>query len=176
MNHSPFEDWLLNETSVTLDQQRELEVHLRSCSYCSALAETGKMLYATKMVAPAAGFTARFQAKLAERKLVERRRRLWGSLVFTLGGLALLMWILSPYILSFAASPAAWLSSAVGWFVFLETTIVALLEAGSVIANVIPKFLPPFIWMVAISALAGVSLLWSVSIWRLAQRGAPRGV
>ena len=176
MNHSPFEDWLLNETPVTLDQQRELEIHLRSCSYCSALAETGKMLHATKMMAPAAGFTIRFQARLAERKLVERRRRLWGSLVFTLGGVALLVWILSPYVLSFAASPAAWLSSAVGWLVFLGTTIVALLEAGSVIMSVIPKFFPPFVWMVVISTLAGVSLLWSVSIWRLAQRGAPRGV
>ncbi len=176
MNHSPFEDWLLNETSVTLDQQRELELHLRSCSYCSALAETGKMLHASKVVAPAAGFTARFQTRLAEHKLLERRRRLWGTLVFTLGGVALLMWILSPYVFSFAASPAAWLSSAVGWLVFLETTFVALFEAGSVIMNVIPKFLPPFVWMVVISALAGVSLLWSVSIWRLAQRGAPRGV
>lgn len=176
MNHSPFEDWLLNETPVTLDQQRELEIHLRSCSYCSALAETGKMLHTAKVVAPAPGFTARFQAKLAERKLVERRRRLWGMLVFTVGGLALLMWILSPYVLSFAASPATWFSSTLGWVVFLETTIVALLEASSVVMNVIPKFLPPFVWMVVMSTLAGVGLLWSVSIWRLAQRGAPRGV
>jgi hypothetical protein len=176
VNHLPFEDWLLDETSVTPVQQRELEQHLRDCSYCAALAETGRMLKSVKMAAPAAGFTARFQTRLAERKIADRRRRTWGALLFTLGGLALLMWIASPYVLSFADAPAAWISVGVGWFVFLETTIVALFEAGAVIFRVIPKFLPPFVWMVLLSTLAGVSLLWSVSIWRFAQRGMPRGV
>ena len=66
MNHLPFENWLLNDMPVTLEQQRELELHVRKCSYCSALAETGRMLKSTKMVSPAAGFTARFQARLLE--------------------------------------------------------------------------------------------------------------
>jgi hypothetical protein len=176
VNHLPFEDWLLNDAPVTPLQQRELESHLRDCSYCAALAETGRMLRTVNVVAPAAGFTARFQARLAERKIVERRRRWLGAILFALGGLTLLMWITAPYAVSFMASPAIWISSVVGWVVFLETTLVALLEAGSVIINVIPKFLPPFVWMVLLSTLAGVGLLWSVSIWRFAHRGAPQGV
>jgi hypothetical protein len=64
----------------------------------------------------------------------------------------------------------------VGWLVFLGTTLFALLDAGRVILSVIPNFLPPFAWMVLFSMLAGIGLLWSVSIWRFAQRGVPQGV
>jgi hypothetical protein len=174
VNHLPFENWLLNDTPVNSQQQRELEVHLRNCSYCSALAETGRLLRTAKTAAPATGFTARFQARLAERKIADRRRRLWGSVLFTLGGLALLMWIFAPYAVTFFASPAIWISTVVGWLIYVGTTLVALVDAGFVILSVIPKFLPPFVWMVVISTLAGVGLLWSVSIWRLVR--VPRGV
>ena len=174
MNHLPFEDWLLNDTPVTREQQRELDLHLRNCEYCSALLETGKLLKTTQMAAPAAGFTTRFQIRLAERKVAERKRKLWGALLFALGGLALLMWIVGPYLMSFFASPATWISAIVGWLVYLGTTLFALFDAGLVILSVVPNFLPPFVWMILFSAFAGVGLLWSVSIWRFVR--APRGV
>jgi hypothetical protein len=174
VNHLPFENWLLNDTPVTPEQQRELDSHLRNCAYCTALAETGRMLKTAKMVAPAMGFTARFQARLAERKIADRRRRLWGSVLFTVGGLAVLMWIATPYAVSFFASPATWISVIVGWLVFLGTTLFALLDASLVILSVIPNFLPPFAWMVLLSMLAGIGLLWSVSIWRFVR--VPQGV
>jgi hypothetical protein len=176
VNHLPFENWLLNDTPVTPEQQRELELHLHTCSYCSALAETGKMLNATKIVGPMPGFTTRFQARLLERKIADRRRKLWGSVLFTLGGLAFLLWILSPYAISFFSSPAIWISAIVGWLVFLGTTLFALADAGRVVLSVIPSFLPPFAWMVLLSMIAGLGLLWSVSIWRFTQRGMPQGV
>jgi hypothetical protein len=174
VNHLPFENWLLNDTPVTAEQQRELDLHLRDCSYCTALAETGRMLKSTKTVAPAMGFTARFQARLVERKIADRRHRLWGSVLFTLGGLALLMWIFAPYAVSFFASPATWISVIVGWLVFLGTTLFALVDASRVILSVIPNFLPPFAWMVLLSMLAGIGLLWSISIWRFVR--VPQGV
>ena len=117
MNHLPFEEWLLNETPVTPEQQRDLDLHLRTCAACSALAETGRMLSTSKMAVPMPGFTTRFQARLAERKVVERRRKLWGAFLFILGGLVLLMWAAGPYLASFMASPATWISVVVGWLV-----------------------------------------------------------
>lgn len=176
MNHLPFEEWLLNNSPVTPEQQRDLDLHLRTCAYCSALAETGKVLSATKMATPAPGFTMRFQARLAERKIAERRRKLWGAALFTLGGFGLLMWAVGPYLASFIASPATWISVVVGWLVFIGTTLFALVDAGAVILSIIPRFLSPFAWLVLLSTMAGMGLLWSVSIWRFAQRSAPQGV
>ena len=174
MNHQPFEDWLLNDMPITTEQKRELDLHVRTCPYCSGLAETGIALKSVKKVAPQAGFASRFQARLAERKLAERRRRIWGAVLFTTGGLAMLMWIASPYLASFISAPATWISVFVEWGVFILTTIRALTEAGSVFLRIIPDILSPFAWMVLFSAFAGVSLLWSVSIWRFVR--VPRGV
>lgn len=169
MNHRPFEDWLLNETPITLEQKRDLDAHLRGCRHCSAIAETNVALRSVKKVAPPAGFTMRFQARLAERKLAERRRKLWGAILFTLGGLALLTWLTFPYLVTFFASPATFISALVEWGIFLITTLQALTQAGSVLVNVVPGFLPPFAWMILISAFAGIGLLWSVSIWRFSR-------
>ena len=176
MKHQPFEDWLLNDKLISPEQKRELDSHLRTCAYCSALTETGMALKSVKMVSPREGFANRFQVRLAERKAMDRRRRFWGAIVFTAGGLALLAWLVSPYLLTFFSSPATWISILVEWGVYLITTIRALAQAGSVVVDVIPSFLSPFMWMVLLSAVAGISLLWSVSIWRFAQRGAPQGV
>lgn len=174
MNHQPFEEWLLNDMPITAEQKRELNSHLRSCVYCVALAETGRMLSSVKMVSPASGFTMRFQARLAERKAADRRRKLWGALLFAFGGSVLLIWLVSPYLTSFFASPATWISTLVGWGVFLVTTLRALAEAGSVILRVLPNIVSPFAWMVLVSTFAGISLLWSVSIWRFTR--VPQGV
>ena len=176
MNHQPFEDWLLNDKLIDPKQKLDLDAHLRVCSYCSALAETGRALHAVKVVSPSAGFTVRFQARLAARKVAERRRRLWGTVLFTFGGLVMLMWLAGPYIASFFASPATSITSLIGWGVFLITTLQAIAQAGSVILRVMPSFLSPFGLMVLASALAGIGLLWTVSIWRFARGGVPRGV
>ena len=174
MNHQPFEDWLLEEKPINPKQKLELEAHLRVCTYCSALAATGNALHSVKKAAPAVGFTVRFQERLAKQKAAERRRRFWGTIVFTLGGLALLMWLAGPYVDSFFASPAGWISAVIEWGVFVFTTLQAVAEAGSVLVHVIPGFLPAFVWMIVVSALAGIVLLWSVSIWRLTRIGVPQ--
>jgi len=176
MNHSPFEDWLLNNISVTAEQQRELDLHIRECSYCAALAETGRLLNSPRLAVPTGGFTIRFQTRLAERKLADRRKRILGTVLFVLAGFVLTLGFLQPYLASFLASPAGWISAIVSWLVFIGTTLFALFEAGVVILSVLPKFVPPFLWMVIISGMAGAGLLWSVSIWRFTRRGMPQGV
>ena len=174
MKHQPFEEWLLNETPLTHEQKRELDLHVRSCAYCSALVETGMVLRSVKMVAPADGFTARFQERLVERKLANHRRRIWGAVLFLIGGLSFLIWLAGPSLFAFLSSPQAWIASLVEWGIFLVTTFQAMAQAGEVLLHVIPGFVPPFAWMIIVSAIAGISLLWSVSIWRFTR--VPQGV
>lgn len=173
MNHRPFEDWLLTEMSLTAEQKHELDMHVRNCTYCAALAETGMALRTVKKASPQAGFTARFEARLAARKAAERRRRFLGSILFTAGGFALLIWLAFPYFLTFFSAPATWISVVIEWIVFLVTTLRALGQVGSIFLKVIPDFIPPFAWMILLSAVAGITLLWTVSIWRFVRE--PRG-
>ena len=174
MNHRPFEDWLLNDDVLNAAQKRELDSHMRECSYCSALAETGLALRAARTVTPAPGFTARFEKRLASNKLAERRRRVWGAVLFALGGLALLMILGGSTLISVVSSPANWITIGIGYLLFFVTTLQTLTEMGWVLLRVLPEFVPSFAWMVIASALAGIGLLWSVSLWRFTR--APQGV
>jgi len=173
MNHQPFETWLLEDKLISPEERRELHSHLRTCAYCAALVETGKALSSVKRISPALGFSARFQARLAAHKVADRRRRFWGAILFVAGGLAILMWVAGPYLASFLASPATWISALVEWGIYLITTLQAMAQAGSVLWHVVPGFVSPFAWMILLSAFAGISLLWSVSIWRFIR--VPRG-
>jgi hypothetical protein len=166
MNHRPFEDWLLNEQPLNNDQKRELQTHLQDCAHCAALAEVNLELRSVKMAAPAAGFTARFQTRLAAQRVRERRNRLVGVLILTLGGVGLLGWFLAPYVIQFLASPAGWIAAFVKFFLTLFEMARAIGDIGSIFLRVLPGFIPPIGWMIILSTLSGFALLWGVSLWR----------
>ncbi len=166
MNHRPFEDWLLNEQPITNEQNRELQAHLRECTHCAALAEVNLALRSTKMVAPAVGFTARFQKRLEAQRLRERRNRLVGAFLLVLGAVFVLGWFAAPYAIQFLIAPASWITDWVGFFLSLVKMLQSIGEIGSILLEVLPGFISPFGWLVLISAASGFGLLWAVSIWR----------
>ncbi|MFZ5822592.1 MAG: anti-sigma factor family protein [Chloroflexota bacterium] len=174
MNHRPFEDWLLDDQFLAPEQKRELDIHLRTCKSCTAIAEANLALRSARVVAPAPGFSARWQERLVLARQAQRRRTLIGTLVFSIGGLLLLALLAGPTIASVIGSPAEWLSALVRVGLFTYSVLMATLEAGSVLFRVLPGFVPPFVWLVMLSTLGGLGLLWSVSIWRLTR--APQGV
>ncbi len=174
MNHQPFETWLLDDMPLTPEERRELQAHLRACPACSAIAETDLALRSTRLAAPAEGFTARFGVRLLQHRREQRARQRIGGIVFTLGGIAMLLWLAGPLLVNVMRSPAEWITLAVGYFLFLVTLVQTLGEAGQVLLRVLPEFVSPFGWMVLFSTLAGLGLLWSVSIWRFTR--LPQGV
>jgi hypothetical protein len=174
MNHQPFEEWLLNDKNLTNAEKHELDLHLRTCTHCTALTATGLALRSANVVGPAAGFSMRFQQRLAAQKVAERRRKLWGMVVLILAGVGLLGWFATPVIYTFLASPVEWITVVVGYFLFAINSLQALREVVTVLARIAPDFIPPYIWMVLVSALAGLGLLWIISIWRFSR--TPQGV
>jgi hypothetical protein len=174
MNHRPFEDWLLDDQPLTTQQKRELQAHMRNCDTCTALAEANLALRSAHVVSPAPGFTARWQERLVAARRIQRRRMTIGMLVFSLGGLVLLGLLTGPILVSVIGSPAEWISALVHALLYGYTLLAAMLEAGSVLFRVLPNFIPPFVWLVLISALSGLGLLGSVSVWRLTR--IPQGV
>jgi hypothetical protein len=174
MNHRPFEDWLLDDQLLDPAQKRDLDAHLRECESCSAIAESNLALRSARLVAPAPGFTARFQERLVLARRAQRRRTLLGTLFFSLGGMLLLALLSGPTLVFMIGSPAELISAMVEALLFIYTTTLAVAEAGSIFFRVLPDFMSPFAWLVLLSTLSGLGLLWSVSIWRLTRR--PQGV
>jgi len=174
MNHRPFENWLLDNQPLTPEEKRELQIHLQECVHCTALAEVNLELRTVKMAAPEEGFTVRFQQRLKIQRLREQRNRLVGVLILAFGGLGLTAWFVAPYVLGFLGSPAEWIAAIVGFLLSLVSMAEAVGDIGSILLRVLPGFIPPFAWLVFLSALSGFGLLWAVSIWRFSR--VPRGV
>ena len=164
MNHRPFEGWLLNTQALSADEKRQLDTHLQICSSCTALAEVNLALKSVKMVAPAAGFTDRFQIRLEARKRALRRRNILGFVLLTMCVLGALLFIAWPVITSLLRSPAGLLTSWLGALVSLWVALEAMAHAGLVLFKIVPGFIPAYIWMFGLFAACGWSLVWVLSL------------
>lgn len=174
MNHRPFEDWLLDDEPLTPQQQRDLQAHVRTCASCAAIAESNLALHATRLASPATGFADRFRVRLEKRRREQRWRQVIGTVILVLGGLGLVYWLAGPFLMAAFASPAAWITVGIGYFVFLVTSLQVIGEAGSILFHVLPTFVPPAGWIVLIAGVAGLGYLWTISIKRVAR--SPQGV
>ena len=174
MDHRPFEDWLLNNQTLSVPEKRQLDAHLQGCSSCSALAEVNLALKSVTMAAPAAGFTDRFQVRLVAQKNALRRRNFWGFLVLTLSVLSVLTFISWPVITRLLQSPVDLLASWLGSLLSFWASLDAMAHAGFVLFRIVPGFIPAYVWPVVLFAACGWSLLWVFSLIKFSK--FPQGV
>jgi hypothetical protein len=124
-------------------------------------------LKSVKVVAPAAGFTDRFQVRLAARKKALRLRNFWGFLILTLCVLSVLLWLIWPVLVSLVRSPVDLLVTWLTPLISVWAAIQAMAQTGVVALKVIPAFIPEYIWAAVLFAAGGWSALWIVSLIKI---------
>jgi hypothetical protein len=174
MDHQPFEDWLLDNQHLTFDQKRQLNSHLQTCTSCTALADVNLALKSVKLAEPAAGFTGRFNARLAARKMVQRRRNFWGFSILSLSVVGVFAWISWPVLRELIQSPVNFLASWISSLVSFWASFQAVVRAGMVLFKVVPGFVPSYIWAVILFAAGAWSLVWVASLIKFTKN--PQGV
>ena len=169
-------EWLLDDDPMDEDQARELQAHLATCPDCPPLAdawrEMRQEIATLPPAAPAPGFTARWQARLVEKKVAQQRRirRLTIGLNLLALGTVLAAWLL-PQLMQFSLAELA--------YKILYNTAEALTRLnqvqyafGSLLQNV-PVFVSLAVWVLGATGLAGLSLVWAYAIWKYF---VPKGV
>ncbi len=174
MNHQPFENWLLDEEPLTSQQQRDLQNHLRDCTICSGLADSNLALHTARMVAPASGFPARFQPRLAAWRREQLRRQAVGTVILVLIGVGLLYALAGPAMLNALRSPAAWLGEVTVYAVEVFALVRVVGQVGGILLQHVPAMLPTGTWTALILAAGLLGVMWIVAMRRLAR--APQGV
>ena len=174
MDHRPFEDWLLEDKVLAADEKQRLNLHLRTCTSCTALAEVDLALKSARTAEPAAGFVNRFQVRLVAHKKALRQRNFWGFLVLTVSVFSLLVWLSWPVINVMILSPVNWLASQISSLLLFWVDLQAMFHAGVVLFKVIPSFIPAYLWTVVLFAAVGWSLLWVFSFMKITK--IPQGV
>jgi hypothetical protein len=174
MDHRPFEDWLLDNQPLTIEQKRQLNVHLQDCSSCTALAEVKLALKSIRLAEPTSGFVDRFQVRLAAKKKALRIRNIWGFVILVLSVIGLFAWVFWPVFQDLVQSPVnllvAWMASLVSFWAALQ----GILRAGIVLFKVVPGFVPAYIWAVILFGAGAWSLVWVASLIKFTKY--PQGV
>jgi anti-sigma factor RsiW len=186
MKHKPYREWMhavldgdRSDADLTAGDRRQFEAHLAGCADCQAawwsLSEAQRLLNAEPMLAPRAGFTGRFQARLHQRR--SQPRLIWGALALGLGAIgaaAVVVPVGLGLILSTlraAQQPAtavALFASLAAVADLLETVLTGLYLAGRALAEA--AIGNPLAWAGFVLAL-GLTAIWLYLIRRLVPEG-----
>ncbi len=172
MGHQPFETWLLEEDVLTAEQRQELVAHLTVCKDClelqNALTATSALLYTSREVSPAAGFTQRWIQDLPRRREAQSKQQTGrfflyvfiGALI-SLGGLiavlSLTNFSITDILVPVAAFFASLFSLASNAQVFLGINISAPLSL--------------VLWILASGSICLLIFGWVYVLWRISSQG-----
>jgi hypothetical protein len=174
MNHQPFENWLLDDDRLTAQQERELQIHLRSCTTCSAIAASNLALHAGSLAAPVKGFDERFKFRLRRWRQLQVRRQAFGSVLLALAGLLALYALAGPATLGALRSPGAWLTQLSVYLVAMSTILGVIAQVSRILLRDAQALLPQTTWWWSFIIGAAGGALWAFVMRRLSR--APQGV
>ena len=176
MSHELYENWLLSEPPLTLEQKEELNTHLQACPQCRKLAAGWKgalqQISAVGSAEPAPGFSQRWQKSLAER----RRRKQKMTIRWLLLGLILAAAVSLTTLALFLTNSIALLDWWVKSTASLERLGTWINQAGLVLSSWFggfpPIILPVFGLLVLSAGCTLLVVLWVSVAKQLSFQGA----
>ncbi len=174
MDHQPFEQWILDQKTLTRQQETLLNEHLLVCEACSALSlswqAVEQALHTAPIQSPAPGFVSRWQDNLITKKAVQHQMQaiktfigISAATLITLA--ALLTWL----VLTNSVSDVI-----VGSIHFFTGFIQAYFNLRMVFAQFLqqaPPFTPYLFWIFAAGSAVSITAVWGLTIWRISRRG-----
>ena len=166
MTHLPFQDWLFEDT-LDVTQADALHSHLDTCTECcellGAFHQVENSLHSEPLVAPAPGFTMRWQARLEAERSRLHKRQVRLAFAFGLGGALVLLGLLAILVWPWFDSLDALLWAGV-YQLYLAFTFVRQVGGTlAVLARALAPALPLVFWVLILGLLTQASVLWVVS-------------
>jgi hypothetical protein len=174
MNHQPFETWILDPLDLEEPDQTALRHHLEACQDCRQLQKKWLLLHqelrTPPILAPRPGFTRRWQAGMAERRLREQRRQAWKLFLLCSGAATAVLLIMVGYIL-LTSSPAAWIQAAMRTINGTLGAYSSMRDLATTWMSMTPLGLNVVIWAALIFSFCLLAITWAFAMWRTAFAG-----
>ena len=177
MCHQPFENWIIEQAELGVQDRRLLEEHLETCPQCKRLSESMRAVHIRLTTAgqmrPAPGFTARWEMTLQKRLEEQRMKQVLQVRRFFLflGTATVLSLVL---LLLFGTLGGGLFHHLTGTLNRLAST-TELIETiqGYVFAllQIAPPAIPIAIWVTVTTVFSALALIWVVSLWRITFQG-----
>jgi hypothetical protein len=166
MNHQPFENWLLTDEPLSVEQSQALNEHLRVCETCNRMDtswnEVQDLFQSVHRLAPAPGFTARWQERRAAQLSRHHQRQSWIFLIGMGTIAAALLAALGLSALSLVIQPEQLLIYSV---YRLSTLLINVVTVGDFLSTTVRSLgsSVPFVVWIGLSGLASMlSVIWFV--------------
>ncbi len=166
MDHQPFEQWIFEDQKHSAQQSSLLQEHLDQCQDCSNLNQSWlgieKELTRPVMMSPKAGFTNRFQTRLAIRQAEQHQKQVVKTLAMIGSGIlitmaAILVWLLLSYSVGeLIVKSVSVFSDMVELFFNLRSMMVNFLRYS-------PDFAPYLIWIMLIGWGTILASIWGLT-------------
>jgi hypothetical protein len=170
MKHQQYETWILLDTKLNQEQQRDLQVHLKQCSQCQSLYQTTHQIAHLFKTAPIPEPKPDFSSRWIKRMEKAENRKNRTILVVTLG-------VIAAATLVLLSSVGLQLRSSMAYFPQMLLEMVTLLARWIVFVNQLSDIVSPIfrvsmkllspIWFFAFGiSLSGIIVAWMISLLR----------
>lgn len=163
-DHQLFEEWLFSDKDLPSRDRHALEVHLDECDSCRQLSnswiEAEAAIKTAPMLAPAAGFSERWQMHLAADRRKKQSKQNIAILIFSAVGAATLLIVASLMFIPLFKSPWPFILT---WTYQLATLYsISSVYGGAltVLVRSLINLLPPLFWVALPLTFGGLSLIW----------------
>jgi hypothetical protein len=175
MNHQPFENWLLSDEPLSVEQSQALKEHLDMCETCNRMDtswnEVQDLFQSVHRLSPAPGFSARWQERRAVQLGKRRQRQSWLFLIGMGTIAAALLAVLGWSALSLVVQPEQLILYSVYRLTALYINVETAGDFLSMTVRSLGSSVPFMVW-IGLSGLASMlSVIWFVLFRQLiAQR------
>ncbi|MEN6571810.1 MAG: hypothetical protein ABFD24_08215 [Anaerolineaceae bacterium] len=174
MKHLPYESWILDETPLNEDQQRDLDAHLLTCPVCCNLRDSWQavrqQIESAPQKQPSPGFSMRWKASLKDRREadeVRQRRLVWIWIASIAAAVLLSLAVIYLPRVSFIQVLISIVESLVGF----TSGVSALVKLVTGVLHTVPPYML-VLSSIALSTLLSITIfLWGISIWRMSRKG-----
>jgi hypothetical protein len=177
MSHQPFETWIFEPEELSQDEREQLQSHLDTCNECRQLKaawQNANVKFEVKaMVAPAPGFTQRWESGL-ERRQVElqtnQSRQARRFLLYL--GLSNALAIITFLFLSIMKGAfLGWIINVFQELVEISSLLSGLVKTATSLLAAMPDYLSFATWLAVTCGLCILTVIWVYSLWRTTFRG-----
>ena len=167
MNHQQYETWILQESELSQEEQRELHLHLKGCSRCQAFHQAVHQLDHLFRIAPEPIPAPNFSARWMDRIERHEKRRNRAILIATISGIAIATLILLSVV-------GLEIRTAADFFPQMMLEIITFVANGIVFINQLSNILSPLVrvgtklisplWLYTFTfSLSGITAAWIIT-------------
>ena len=174
MNHQPFENWILDELTLTPQEQSSLEQHVKECPDCYRLqrswSKVQQQIVAAPRKAAPASFMTHWKSNFAARQIEQERRQARTLLISLASGAGAILIALTVILMP----EFSLISLLVGFLTTIVKLFSGIESTWSMVSNIVNSA-PTVTLVVTGLMIAGwislAAFAWGISIWRITTKG-----